>query len=189
MRRLLGTHLQPVLLGLMGALAAHGLIVACGGRVQSEANAQSSGSRIKNIVTVSADGGRAASGFQFYDSKWGLECFLDTSEDGTTRCLPREGGTIWYSDDTCTREIVQHAEYYCGEAPKVMRVPVESGNGGPCEPARAGTVELGAEYKDAVYFRVGHECKLSDSEGWEYHEVQRYIPASEWVKMEKRPEE
>lgn len=127
--------------GVTGTPGSQGPVGPAGASVAGPAEFTDtvSGTRLRAIVDLGADGSRQSHGW--YDTQLAIDCNVGHATDGTLRCLPAETDqvdTSDYADAKCTQKIaypncgVRYAEEYVEACPYERRVyevgAVYSGN-------------------------------------------------------------
>jgi hypothetical protein len=115
-------HILLVLTALGGAYA--GLALRAGPSDRSstrtllsdpvpEARAETSGTRLKAVVTTGADGSKLFASELLHDSTLDIDCTFHKASDGMPRCLPIVGGpdlnvyaSLSFKDDKCSDGVI-----------------------------------------------------------------------------------
>lgn len=147
----------------------------------AKADSVQSGSRLKAVYWVGADGSKQPFLNQWYDSQRRENCSFTILSDGNYHCRPASPAFVlgYFADAGCTQQLAQASSAPGCTAPTTAVVSPASAS---CPTKGERVYQVGAVFTGTVYSGTPSSCtKSTTPSGYALYNVGAEIPASSFV--------
>ena len=149
----------------------------------ARADSTQSGSRLKAIYYLGADGSKYTLPNQWYDSQRSENCSFRTAADGNLRCLPYSGAAVgnYFADAGCTQQLVSSlAGSGCAVPNTATTSPTNTAVS--CQLSGYVVYQVGSLFTGAAYSGTPSSCsKAVVPSYYALYSLGAQIPASSFV--------